>query len=120
MQQVHLMSSGVSSDLLLVLAWMSTLFSGAFALRLLHALWKGVNQGVPKSVLAGLSLFTFVVAWFCFPESARLYTESAGFKTGELYMTILAMMPGGMLLVAPFVLLFSGSPKPQRLNDEDQ
>lgn len=111
MQQIQFMSAGVGSDALLVLAWLSTIFSGLFALRLLHSIWKGGTHGAYKGTWFGLSLFTFVVAWYCFPESARLYSQSGGFKTGDLYMSFLAMMPGGMLLVAPFVLLFTGSKK---------
>lgn len=100
-------TAGLGGDGLQVLAWIAAVFSAICGLRFLYACWKGGDQAGSKGLLGGLTAFSLAVAYIASEEAARMYAASNGFKTGDVYLMFFTMMPGGMLLVAPFVLMFS-------------
>ncbi|EMG2117726.1 hypothetical protein ACV344_29835 [Pseudomonas aeruginosa] len=109
-------TSGLGGDALQVAAWLSAALGAIFALRFLYACWKGkdyerwMDGDIRKSrgFLAALTLLCAAFAHVTSGEAARLYAESNGFDTGAVYWSFFTMMPGGLVLVAPFVLMVSG------------
>ncbi len=104
-------TSSLAGDGMQAVGWTSALLSTFFTLRFLYACWKGGDLGQSKGLFVGLAIITMVLAYFAHGEATRMYAESNGFKTGDIYLMFFTMMPGSLLLVGPFVLLFSSSRK---------